>query len=39
MISYASPGLASTLGHRPNDWTGRSMIDLISSEDRESDRE
>jgi diguanylate cyclase (GGDEF)-like protein/PAS domain S-box-containing protein len=35
IIRYASPGLASTLGHRPSDWTGRSMIDLVSSEDRD----
>ncbi len=33
-IQYASPGLASTLGHRPSDWTGRSVIDLVSSDDR-----
>ncbi len=35
VIRYASPGLASTLGHRPGDWTGRSVIDLMSSEDRD----
>ena len=34
VVRYASPGLASTLGHRPGDWTGRSLIDLVSSEDR-----
>jgi len=33
-IRYASPGLTSTLGHRSSDWTGRSMIDLIASDDR-----
>ena len=35
-IDYASPGLASTLGHRPNDWTRRSVVDLVASEDREA---
>ncbi len=34
IIRYASPGLASTLGHRSSDWTGRSVIDLVSSDDR-----
>ncbi len=34
IIQYASPGLASTLGHRSSDWTGRSVIDLVASEDR-----
>jgi diguanylate cyclase (GGDEF)-like protein/PAS domain S-box-containing protein len=33
-ISYASPGLASTLGHRPADWTGRGLIDLVAGDDR-----
>jgi diguanylate cyclase (GGDEF)-like protein/PAS domain S-box-containing protein len=33
-ISYASPGLTSTLGHRATDWTGRSLIDLVASDDR-----
>lgn len=36
IIRYASPGLASTLGHRTNDWTGRSVIDLVSSDDRDA---
>jgi diguanylate cyclase (GGDEF)-like protein/PAS domain S-box-containing protein len=36
VIRYASPGLASTLGHRANDWTGRSVIDLVSSDDRDA---
>ena len=36
VIRYASPGLASTLGHRSRDWTGRSMIDLVSSDDRDA---
>ncbi|TFH16005.1 MAG: diguanylate cyclase, partial [Acidimicrobiales bacterium] len=36
VVRYASPGLASTLGHRSSDWTGRSMIDLVSSDDRDA---
>jgi diguanylate cyclase (GGDEF)-like protein/PAS domain S-box-containing protein len=36
VIRYASPGLASTLGHRPSDWTGRSVIDLVTTEDRDA---
>ncbi len=36
IIRYASPGLASTLGHRSSDWTGRSVIDLVSSDDRDA---
>jgi len=35
-IRYASPGLASTLGHRTHDWHGRSMIDLVVSDDRQA---
>ncbi len=35
-INYASPGLASTLGHRSADWTGRSLVDLVSSDDRDA---
>ncbi len=34
VMTYASPGLATTLGHRPNDWTGRSLVDLVASDDR-----
>ena len=34
VMNYASPGLASTLGHRPSDWTGRSLVDLVASDDR-----
>jgi diguanylate cyclase (GGDEF)-like protein/PAS domain S-box-containing protein len=34
IIRYASPGLASTLGHRPADWHGRSVIDLVTTDDR-----
>jgi len=36
VISYASPGLASTLGHRPADWTGRGLIDLVAGDDRDA---
>lgn len=36
IINYASPGLASTLGHRPTDWTGRSVIDLVAGDDRDA---
>ena len=36
VIRYASPGLASTLGHRTSDWTGRSVIDLVSGDDRDA---
>ena len=35
-INYASPGLASTLGHRPSDWTGRSLVDLVATDDRDA---
>ncbi len=34
VIKYASPGLTSTLGHRPADWIGRSLIGLVSNDDR-----
>ena len=34
IISYASPGLTSTLGHRAVDWTGRSLVDLVAGDDR-----
>jgi diguanylate cyclase (GGDEF)-like protein/PAS domain S-box-containing protein len=37
-IRYASPGLASTLGHRGDDWIGRPAIDLVSNEDRDAAR-
>ncbi|MGB0113255.1 MAG: PAS domain-containing protein, partial [Ilumatobacteraceae bacterium] len=36
VIRYASPGLASTLGHRSSDWAGRSLIDLVASDDRDA---
>jgi diguanylate cyclase (GGDEF)-like protein/PAS domain S-box-containing protein len=36
VMNYASPGLASTLGHRPGDWTGRSLVDLVASDDRDA---
>ncbi len=35
-IQYASPGLVTTLGHRGNDWIGRPLIDLVSSDDRDA---
>ncbi len=35
-IDYASPGLLSTLGHRPEDWIGRPLIDLVMSDDRDA---
>jgi diguanylate cyclase (GGDEF)-like protein/PAS domain S-box-containing protein len=35
-IRYASPGLASSLGHRSADWIGRPLIDLIAQEDRDT---
>ncbi len=34
IIRYASPGLASTLGHRGSDWVDRSLIDLVAADDR-----
>jgi diguanylate cyclase (GGDEF)-like protein/PAS domain S-box-containing protein len=34
VMTYASPGLGSTLGHRPAEWTGRSLVDLVASDDR-----
>ncbi len=37
-IRYASPGLASTLGHRGDDWIDRPAIDLVSNEDRDAAR-
>jgi diguanylate cyclase (GGDEF)-like protein/PAS domain S-box-containing protein len=36
IIQYASPGLSSTLGHRGKDWVGRSVIDLVSGDDRDA---
>jgi diguanylate cyclase (GGDEF)-like protein/PAS domain S-box-containing protein len=36
LIRYASPGLTSTLGHRSTDWAGRSLVDLVSSDDRDA---
>lgn len=32
-MQYASPGLLATLGHRPTDWVGRPMADLVAAED------
>ena len=36
VMSYASPGLTSTLGHRPSDWTGRALVDLVADDDRDA---
>ena len=36
IISYASPGLTTTLGHRADDWTGRSLVDLVASDDSDA---
>jgi diguanylate cyclase (GGDEF)-like protein/PAS domain S-box-containing protein len=33
-VQYASPGLLSTLGHRPEDWRGRPLVDLVANDDR-----
>ncbi len=38
VMNYASPGLATTLGHRPVDWTGRSLVELVASDDRDAAR-
>jgi diguanylate cyclase (GGDEF)-like protein/PAS domain S-box-containing protein len=35
-VSYASPGLRGTLGHNPESWTGRHLVDVISGEERDS---
>lgn len=36
VMSYASPGLTSTLGHHPSEWTGRALVDLVAGEDRDA---
>ncbi len=36
VISYASPGLTTTLGHRASDWAGRSLVDLVAGDDRDA---
>ncbi len=33
-VSYASPGLLSTLGHQPATWVGRHLVDVIADEER-----
>ena len=33
-MSYASPGLLSTLGHQPATWVGRHLVDVIADEER-----
>ncbi|MGH9134684.1 MAG: diguanylate cyclase domain-containing protein, partial [Ilumatobacteraceae bacterium] len=34
IVSYASPGLQSTLGQQPADWVGRHLVDVIADEER-----
>lgn len=34
-VSYASPGLRGTLGHDPESWAGRSVVDLVVEDERE----
>jgi diguanylate cyclase (GGDEF)-like protein/PAS domain S-box-containing protein len=36
VISYASPGLTTTLGHRASDWSGRQLVDLVAGDDRDA---
>ena len=33
-VSYASPGLYSTLGHQPATWIGRHLVDVVADEER-----
>ena len=33
-VTYASPGLGSTLGHRPERWEGRPLLDLVVDDER-----
>ena len=35
-ITYSSPGLIAMMGHRPSDWIGRPLVELIAEEDRAS---
>jgi len=35
-VSYASPGLRSTLGYDPESWRGRHLIDVVVDEERET---
>ncbi len=35
-VSYASPGLHSTLGYDPESWMGRHLVDVIVDEEREA---
>lgn len=34
-VSYASPGLRSTLGHDPDGWRGRHIVEVIATEEQE----
>ena len=33
-VSYASPGLRSTLGYDPESWAGRSIVDVVVEDER-----
>ena len=35
-VSYASPGLRSTLGFPPESWVGRHLLDVIVTDERET---
>ena len=35
-ISYASPGMRSTLGYEPASWPGRHLIEVIAEDEREA---
>ncbi len=35
-VSYASPGLRATLGHNPESWVGRHLLDVVVAEERET---
>ncbi|MGA1440331.1 MAG: putative bifunctional diguanylate cyclase/phosphodiesterase [Ilumatobacteraceae bacterium] len=37
-VTYASPGLRSTLGHVPEQWVGRPLVELLSDDEREQAR-
>jgi diguanylate cyclase (GGDEF)-like protein/PAS domain S-box-containing protein len=34
IVSFASPGLQSTLGHQPAEWVGRHLVDIVADEER-----
>lgn len=33
-VTYASPGVAAALGHRPGDWIGRRLVDAVDEDAR-----